>query len=115
MAGRVIITAQMKKTFPLHLPDKTDSRVITSLQVTLNKYVKRERKKALPEGASGWDFQCRVGATPETALACQLAEIPAGIAAVALAEHPGVYVEILAEPRLGRKTAVTEGAEKGGV
>jgi len=113
MEGRVIITARMKKTFPLHLPDKTDSRVIAAIQVTLNKYVKRERGKALPTGADRWIFQCRVGANPETALPCQLVEIPAGIEAVALAEHPGVYVEILAEPR--PKIAVTEGAEKGRV
>jgi len=86
------------------------SRVIEAIQVTLNKYAKRERKKTLPEGADRWIFQCRVGASPETALPCQLAEIPAGIAAVASAEHPGVYVEILAEPRL--KTAGTEGTEK---
>jgi len=103
----------MKKTFPLHLPDQTDSRVIADIQLTLNKYVKRERRKALPAGADRWNFQCRVGANPETALPCQLAEIPAGIEAVALAEHPGVYVEILAEPR--QKVAVAKGAEKGGV
>jgi len=115
MEGRVIIAARMKKTFPLHIPDKTDSRVIAAIQVTLNKYVKRERGKALPTGADRWNFQCRVGANSETALPCQLAEIPAGIEAVALAEHPGVYVEILAEPRQERKIAVTEGAEKGEV
>ena len=113
MEGRVIIPARMKKTFPIRLPDQTDSRVLADIQVTLNKYVKRERRKALPEGANGWNFQCRVGASPETALPCQLAEIPAGIAAAALAEHPGVSVEILAEPRL--KPTVPERAERGGV
>ena len=113
MEGRVIITARMKKTFPLHLPDQTDSRVIAAIQVTLNKYVKRERRKALPTGADGWNFQCRVGANPETAQPCQLPEIPSGIEAVALAEHPGVYVDILAEPR--PKIAVREGAEQGRV
>ena len=113
MEGRVIITARMKKTFPLHLPDQTDARVIAAIQLTLNKYVKRERRKALPTGAAGWDFQCRVGANRETARPCQLAEILAGVEAVALAEHPGVYVEILAEPR--PKIAVMEGAEQGRV
>ncbi|MEI6560988.1 MAG: DUF6172 family protein [Verrucomicrobiota bacterium] len=103
----------MKKTFPLHLPDQTDARVIAAIQVTLSKYVKRERRKALPPGAAGWNFQCRVGANAETARLCQLAEIAAGIEAAAVAEHPGVYVEILAEPR--PKTAVPEGAEQGRV
>lgn len=103
----------MKKTFPLHLPDQTDSRVIATLHATLNKYVNRERRKALPEGADRWNFQCRVGATLETSQPCQLSEIRAGIKAAVLAEQPGVYVEILAEPRL--KIVVTEGSEKGGV
>jgi len=106
----------MKKTFPLHIPDKADSKVIAAIQVTLNKYVKRERAKALPTGADRWNFNCRVGTTCETALPCQLTEIPAGIEAAALAEHPGVYVEILAEPKEGHlpKVAVAEEAEKGG-
>jgi len=114
--GRVIIAIRMKKTFPLRIPDKSDSRVIAAIEVTLNKYVKRERKKALPAGADRWDFQCRVGANPETARPCELAELPAGIEAVASAQHPGVYVEILAEPGRGQRTkaAGTERAEKGG-
>ena len=107
LEDRVTIMARMKKTFPLHVADKTDSRVIAALQVTLNKYVKRERGKALPTGADRWIFQCRVGANSETAQPCQLAEIPASIEAVALAKHPEVYVEILAEPRL--KIAGTKG------
>ncbi len=108
---------RMKKTFPLRIPDKSDSRVIAAIQTTLNKYVKRERGKTLPAGADRWNFQCRVGANGETALPCQLSEIPAGIKAAALAELPGVYVEILAEPRLrnGPKTPDMENAEKGRV
>ena len=116
MEGRVIFMARMKKTFPLRIPDKPDSRVIAAIQVTLNKYVKRERGKALPTGADRWNFQCRVGSDCETALPCQLSEIAAGMAVVALAEHPGVYVEILAEPgeRQPPKTEPALGAGKGG-
>jgi Family of unknown function (DUF6172) len=115
--NRGMLAELMKKTFPLHIPDKADSRVIAALNVTLNKYVKRERGKALPEGADRWDFECRVGASSETAEPCELAEIPAGIEAAALAEHPEVYVEILAKPAQGRspKIAAVEAAGKGGV
>jgi hypothetical protein len=105
----------MKKTFPLHIPDKTDSRVIAALNVTLNKYVKRERGKALPEGSGRWDFRCRVGATSETAEPCQLSEIPACIEAVALAEHPQVYVEILAMPGEARSPKIPAGEAGKGV
>ena len=106
----------MKKTFPLHIPDKTDSRVITAIKATVHKYVKRERGKALPEGADRWDFQCRVGANSETVQPCKLSEIPAGIEAVALAEHPEIYVEILAKPgeRRSPKAGVTEEAGEDG-
>ena len=108
-----MIPGRMKKTFPLHIPDKADSQVIAALQVTLNKYVKRERRKALPEGAVCWIFQCRVGATPETARPCELSDIFAGIDAVAQAEHPGVYVEILAESIQGPKITATTVEEAG--
>ena len=91
MGDRGIFVRLMKKTFPLRIPDKTDSRVIAAIKVTLNKYVKRERGKVLPTGADRWDFQCRVGANCETAEPCQLAEISAGIEAVAFAEHPEIY------------------------
>jgi hypothetical protein len=90
----------MRKTFPLHLPDKTDAQVMTALQLTLNKYVKRERRKALPEGARGWTLLCRLGTSPETAEPCDWKAMHAGIQAIALAEHPEVYVEILAAPSM---------------
>jgi len=109
MEGRGIL-GLMKKSFPLRIPDQTDSRVLAAINVTLNKYVKRERRKALPEGADRWDFQCRVGANSETALPCELAEISAGIEAVAFAEHPEAYVEILATPGV-RKTGSRGDAE----
>lgn len=107
----------MRKTFPLRIPDKADSRVIAALKVTLNKYVKRERGKALPEGIARWEFDCRLGTNSETAQPCQLAEIPAGIDTAALAEQPEIYVEILAKPGERRipKTSVTEEVGEGGV
>lgn len=117
MEGRGILAVLMKKTFPLHILDKADSRVIAAIKVTLNKYVKRERGKAFPEGADCWDFECRVGVNSETAQRCELAEIPAGIDAIAVAEHPEVYVEILAKPgqRHRPEAAIPAEAGKGGV
>ena len=98
----------MRKTFPLHLPDKTDSQVMTALQLTLNKYVKRERRKALPEGARGWTLLCRLGTNQETAQPCDWKKVHAGIQAIALAEHPEVYVEILAAPSMRVQAAPAE-------
>ena len=97
----------MKKIFPLHLPNKKPARVIESIQVTVNKYVKRERRKTLPEGADFWEFQCKVGTNPDAAVGQKVAEIAKAIEAVALAEHPEVYIEILAVP--GHRAKKTEG------
>ena len=81
---------------------------MTALQLTLNKYVKRERRKALPEGARGWTLLCRLGASQETAQPCEWVDFPAGIQAIALAEHPQVYVEIIAAPSMRVLTAPAE-------
>ena len=57
----------MKKTFPLHIPDQADSRVIAASPAPLNNYVKGERGKALPTGADRWNFQVPKGAVGEGA------------------------------------------------
>lgn len=95
----------MKKTFPLHVPGKEDPRVVESIKVTIAKYVKRERRKSLPEGVDYWDFQCKVGPDRETPAATHLAEVPKSIEAVAFAGAPEVYVEILACPGYRTKKA----------
>ena len=88
----------MKKTFPLHLPDKEDSRVVEAIKLTLTKYVKRERRKKLPEGVDFWDFNCKVGSDTGTATIIHLSEVPKSVDAIALAGGAEVYVEIEATP-----------------
>ncbi|MEI8310531.1 MAG: DUF6172 family protein [Verrucomicrobiota bacterium] len=88
----------MKKTFPLRVPGKEDVRVVEAIKVTVTKYVKRERRKTLPEGVDFWDFQCQVGPCSETAAGAHLSAVPKAIDAVALAGAPEVFVEVLACP-----------------
>lgn len=86
----------MKKTFPLHRPGLDDARVLESVRLDLRKYVKRERRKTLPEGFTLWTFACRVGPTAETAVACEVDAVVATVEALAASGEPAVYVEILA-------------------
>src|SRR3954465_5932572 len=86
----------MKKNFPLRAPGKADPRVVEAVKNDVRKYVKRERRKALPEGFTLWAFQCRAGATAETAEACELGDISHRIDAVAQAGGDSVYIEIVA-------------------
>ena len=61
----------MKKTFPFKVPGIADPRVIESIKNDARKYVKRERRKTLPEGFDLWDFNCKVG--PDSASAASRA------------------------------------------
>jgi len=88
----------MKKTFLLHVPGKEDVRVVEAIKVTVTKYVKRERRKTLPEEVDFWDFQCKVGPDSESAAATHLSAVAKVIDAVALAGAPEVFVEVLACP-----------------
>lgn len=88
----------MKKIFPLTAPGKADQRVIESVKSDIRKYVKRERRKTLPEGFTQWDFACKTGPNRDSATECKLADVGAGVDAVVNAGGKEVYVEILAVP-----------------
>lgn len=93
----------MKKTFPLDVPGHQPPRVIEAIKSDVRKYVKRERRKPLPEGVDFWDFDCKVGlgeAAPEPKHVEEL--IPA-IDQAAARQCGSVYIEILAKP--GHRTS----------
>ena len=86
----------MKKIFPLKAPGKDDARVRDKIRHELNKNVRRERQKPLPEGFDLWNLTCRVGASAEGAEALPLKEVGGAIDKVALTGVAEVYVEIVA-------------------
>ena len=97
----------MKKQFPLTLPSHQPARVVEQIKSDVRKYLKRERKKSLPEGVDFWDFNCKVGqgaAEPETKHVEEL--IPA-IDQAAASQCETVYIEILATP--GHRKPKAEG------
>lgn len=86
----------MKKVFALQAPGKNADRVIEAVKFDVRKYVKRERRKTVPEGFAEWEFDCRAGATAAVATTVALKEISAQIDSVAAAGGTEIYVEILA-------------------
>ncbi len=88
----------MKKTFPLEVPNHQPPRVIESIKHEVRKYLKRERRKALPEGIDFWDFDCRVGQDEPTATPCHVEEVIKGIDTASEGGWSQVYLEILAKP-----------------
>lgn len=97
---RVALTLRpaMQKNFPLQLPGRDDARVRDKIRQEINKYVRRERRKKLPEECDLWEFNCRVGASRETAEAKPLKEVGAVIDTVGATGAASVYVEIIAVP-----------------
>ena len=88
----------MKKTFPLTSPSHQPARVVEQIKSDVRKYLKRERKKALPEGVDFWDFNCKVGqgaAEPETK---HVEEIIPTIDQAAASQCETIYIEILSKP-----------------
>ncbi len=86
----------MKKVFSLRVPGKADARVVEGVKNDVRKYVKRERRKTLPEGFGEWDFDCRVGSSAAIATTATLKDIAIAIDAVAASESTEIYIEILA-------------------
>jgi len=98
----------MKKTFALNSPGKDRRRVIETVKNDVRRYLKRERRKPLPEGVDFHDFDCKVGADK---LACETkhpAEVIPAIDLIAAGEAAEVYVEILAKPGYRTKKAAAK-------
>jgi predicted N-acyltransferase len=88
----------MKKTFQLAVEGKNPDRVLDAVKHEIRKYIKRERRRVLPEGVDYWDFDCKFGLTPETAEAVHLAAITASIDGVVKQAGEKFYLEILVKP-----------------
>lgn len=87
----------MKKTIPLSHPKITYARMVEASKNELRKYVKRERRKPLPEGSDFWDFACKFGDTEAEAATVHLAEIDGRIDDAEKRGLLSFYVEIIAK------------------
>lgn len=97
----------MKKTFPLTLAGRHPDRVLDALKHELRQYLKRERRKPLPEDVDFLDFDCRFGLTEDSAQTTAEQELTRQIDAAAAQGATHVYVEILAKPGQRKPRPVT--------
>jgi hypothetical protein len=98
----------MRKTFPLEVPNHKPPRVVEAIKAEIRKYLKRERRKPLPEGVDFWDFDCRSGKDAESAAAVHVTEITKPIDTASQESWPAIYIEILAKPGHRAKAATPE-------
>ncbi len=88
----------MKKSFPLTSATHKPARVIEGIKADIRKYLKRERRKPLPEEVDFWDFDCRTGKDEPSATTVHVSEITKPVDAAAANGWDAVYIEILAKP-----------------
>jgi len=88
----------MKKIFKLTDEKKHEDRVLESVKHEIRKYVKREKKKKLPDAKTMyWDFDCKIGATSESAKVVDFDALIKELDVVKAAGAKECYVEILAK------------------
>lgn len=93
----------MKKVFQVNVPNKKPDRQIEAIRYEINKYLARERRKALPEDVDFWDFNCRFGESESTATPITVLQIKDKITEIISDKKTSFYVEILAKPGFKKK------------
>lgn len=88
----------MRKTFPLQVEGKHPDRLLDAIKHEIRKYIRRERRRELPEGMDFWDFDCRFGADEASSSIVHLSDITGLIDGVVKEGGQQFYVEILAKP-----------------
>jgi Family of unknown function (DUF6172) len=88
----------MQKIFSLKAPGKDDARVRDKIRHEVNKAVRRQHQKPLPEGYGSWELKCRIGPSPATAEARPYKEVAGAIDTLAQTGASEVYIEIVAVP-----------------
>jgi hypothetical protein len=90
-------------TFSYSDPKHAPPRVVEQTKAKIRKYLKRERRKPLPDEVDFWDFDCRIGKTQDAAETAHVATL---IEAVDTGSKEGweqIYIEILAKPGRRKK------------
>jgi hypothetical protein len=85
----------MKKTFQLTSEKLNPDRYVESIKNEVRKYIKREKKKKLPEGMDYWHFNCKFGNNDDAPKVILFANINKSISAAVTAECTHFYLEII--------------------
>lgn len=102
----------MRKTFQLQVEGKHPDRLLEAIKHEIRKYIKRERRRELPEGSDFWDFDCRFGASAEAAEVVHLSAITGLIDSIVKDAGKQFYVEILAKPGKRKPRAAGKPAQE---
>ena len=88
----------MKKVFKIEQERIKPDRAVDAIKNELRKYVKREKKKDLPnKKMMYWDFDCKFGKSADLAKECSFEEILTQLNSVVADGWSECYVEVIAK------------------
>jgi hypothetical protein len=87
----------LKKIFKLTAENKKPERVLDSIKYDIRRYLKRERKKKLPEDATFWDFECAFGKSSDDKKEIIASEITNALDKASEESWEACYIEIIAK------------------
>ncbi len=101
----------MKKTFKLNHERIKRPRLVDAIKHEVKKYIKRERRRDLPEGSDYWDFDCRYGIDEANSEVIHITEINKFISQADAEQLDTFYLEIMAKAcQRGIKSQVEQGS-----
>ena len=98
----------MKKTFNLSHEKIKLPRLIDAIKHEVKKYLKRERRRTLPEDADYWDFDCRFGADEDSSEVIHVSEINKSISWAESENLGSFYLEVMVKPCSRTRTSEPE-------
>ena len=85
----------MKKTYQLAVENKKPERVIEAIKNDIRKYIKREKRKVLPEGMNVWNMDCKFAKNDEEPQVIAFQDITKSIDDAAQLNSKSIYLEII--------------------
>jgi len=85
----------MKKIFKLKEGNKNPQRQLDAIKHEIRKYIKREKRKRLPDDVDFWDMKCKFGKNDEEPKVIEFVEITKNIDEASEQECDSIYVEII--------------------
>lgn len=98
----------MKKTFKLTDPKIKADRHVAAIKNEIRKYIKRQRRRDLPENVDFLDFDCRFGVDEAGSEVIHLSDINKAIEQAESKQLESFYLEILSKPGYRNKKPKTE-------
>ncbi len=96
--SRTLLKIIMKKKFKLTHAKIKASQLVVAIKHEVRKYLRRERRKALPEDTDFWAFDCRFGVDEVSSDVIHVSDIEKSIDQAESKKLESFYLEILAKP-----------------